>query len=247
MKTINQIAVLITLSVLGFISCTKNFEDINTDKNLATKENFDYSYSLAKAELEYTGNSDFSYETWRVNIIYCSLMMQQLANNSWYSGDKYIANDGWTSSYFQVAYPSQVKYILDIIRNLKDNPLYSNLYNITRIVKVLIFHRITDLYGDIPYFEAGNGLEGSNSFITKYDSQKDIYTDFFKELDEAQKALDKTKDIIKNDLIYQGDIDKWKKFANSLMLRLAMRLTKVDIGTATAMAEKNHFLNPSGS
>src|SRR6187549_1830186 len=88
---------LLTLSVFIFSECTDGFEDLNTDKNKANAESSQPLYNLTRAQLEYSGNSDFSYEMWRVNIIYCGMMMQQLANTSWYAGDKYMQNDGWAS------------------------------------------------------------------------------------------------------------------------------------------------------
>lgn len=92
-----------------------------------------------------------------------------------------------------------------------------------------LYHRITDLYGDIPYTEAAKAYT-DKIFLPKYDSQELIYKDMLKELDEAASALDAAKiGFGKADLIYNGDIVKWKKFAYSLMLRLGLRLTKVDV------------------
>src|SRR5690606_15343662 len=62
----------------------------------------------------------------------------------------------------------------------------------------------------------------------KYDKQEDIYTDFFKELSESVAQLDASKDVNPQDLFYKGDVTKWKKFGNSLRLRLAMRLVKIN-------------------
>src|SRR4051794_27963591 len=93
----------LVLVVFSTTRCTKKFEELNTDPNSVTVNNYSPIYSLTRAQLEYTGNSDFSYETWRVNIIYSGMMMQQLANASWYAGDKYFQNDAWANAYFDVA------------------------------------------------------------------------------------------------------------------------------------------------
>src|SRR5215218_10152824 len=106
MKRYNKILWVMMLVLAG---CTRNFEELNTDPNSVTVNNYNPVYNLSRAQLEFTGNSDFSYETWRVNIIYAGMMMQQLANASWYAGDKYIQNDAWASAYFDVAYRDQVK------------------------------------------------------------------------------------------------------------------------------------------
>ena len=241
MKRINKLLAGTIVTTLLFASCTKNFEELNTDPNSVSASNYPPVYNLTRAQLEFTGNSDFSYETWRVNIIYCGMMMQHLANASWYAGDKYIQNDAWANSYFEVSYRDQVKYVVDLLQITRDNPARANLYQIGRIMKVMIFHRITDIYGEAPYSEAGLGYY-DRIFTPKYDIQKDIYDDMLKELDEAASALDPAKDQPgTGDLVFRGagnSIQLWKKLAYSMMLRLAMRLTKVDAATAKTWAEK---------
>ena len=156
MKPINKFLYISALFGAAVLSgCTKDFEEINTDTNSVTANNYVAVYNLTRAQLEYTGNNDFSYETWRVNIIYAGMMMQHLANTSWYAGDKYIQNDAWAASYFEVSYRDQVKYVVDLLEITRDKPVYANLHQIGRIMKVMIMHRITDIYGDIPYSEAG--------------------------------------------------------------------------------------------
>jgi hypothetical protein len=241
MKIYKSYLILFTFVLLVLSGCTDNFEDLNTDKNQANETAYKPAYHLTRAQLEYSGNSDFSYETWRVNIIYASTMMQQLASASWYAGDKYQLNAGWTNAYFDVAYNDQVKYVVDMIKLTEGDAQYKNLHEIGRIMKAMIFHRITDIYGDVPYSEAGLGYH-ENILTPKYDTQEFIYKDMLKELDEATAALDVAADQPGgNDLIYGDEADaiaKWKKLGYSLMLRLAMRLTKADLATAKMYAEK---------
>lgn len=97
--------------------------------------------------------------------------------------------------------------------------------------------RITDLYGDVPYFDAGLGYYSGN-FYPACDKQQEIYADLLKEVEEATNALDETADHPVGDVIHNGDIVKWKRFGNSLLLRMAMRLTKVDPTTAQAYVAK---------
>lgn len=244
MKSLHKI--ILALSLMAIPACTKNFDDINTDQSKGSEESGVPEYNFTRALLEYTGNSDYSYETWRVNIIYCGMMMQQLSNVSWYAGDKYMQNDGWASSYFERAYPDQVKYITDVARITKDNSYLANLYQISRIARVMIFQRLSDIYGDIPYSEAGLGYS-DRTFTPKYDAQQAIYLDMLKELDEAAKALDATKAVPgKGDLIYNKGggvpasqvVGNWRKLAYSLMLRIGMRLSKRDDATAKTWVEK---------
>jgi hypothetical protein len=244
MKSLQKI--ILAISLLTIPACTKNFSDINTDPQRGSEANAVPEYNLSRALLEYTGNSDFSYDTWRVNIIYCSMMMQQLSNITWYAGDKYLQNDGWSSAYFDKAFTDQVKYITDVMRISAGNPNQTNLYQITRIARVMIFHRLTDLYGDIPYSEAGQGYS-KNNFTPLYDSQQSIYMDMLKELDEAASGLNALKPVPgTGDLIYNKggtvsalqSVNNWRKLAYSLMLRLAMRLSKQDVGLAQMWTEK---------
>jgi hypothetical protein len=224
--------ILLTASLLVAAGCTDEFEELNTDQNQVTAESYVPGYNLSRAQIEYAGNSDFSYDTWRVNIIYLSLMMQHFSSTvGWYNGDKYTQSDAFANATFDVAYNSQVKYVVDLMELTKDDPLNANLYQIARITKVMIFHRLTDLYGEIPYSEAGLGFHGK-IFTPVYDSQESIYMDMLNELNEAAQALDASADAPGSvDLMY-GDaadqIGQWKKFAYSLMLRLAMRISEVD-------------------
>jgi hypothetical protein len=247
MNTIYKKILVIALPALMLLpACTKNFESLNTDRNKASENSGEPEYNFTRAILEYTGNSDYSYDTWRVNIIYCSMMMQQLSNATWYAGDKYQQNDAWANALFDKAYPDQVKYITDVIRLTKDDSYHANLYNIARIARVMIFQRLTDVYGDIPYSDAGKGYSASN-FAPKYDAQKDIYTDMAKELEEAAQALDASKVVAgAGDLIYNKGgsvkadvvVKNWKKLAYSLLLRIGMRLSKRDEATGQQWVEK---------
>ena len=115
----------------------------------------------------------------------------------------------------------------DIITRTKDDPSRSNLYNMARIWKAYCFQVLVDTYGYVPYSEAGQAFV-NGIFLPKYDPDDVIYDDLLKELSEAVAALDATGTIEKTDLFYAGDIAKWKKLGNSLLLRVAMRYSKVN-------------------
>lgn len=243
MKAVSKYIFLLGVpAALLLNSCTKKFEEYNKDSNRATSDDYTPAFSLTRAQVEFAGNHDFSFETWRTNIIYLSLMTQQLSSTTgWYNGDKYSRNEVFASSYFAMAYQDQVKYIMDLINITKDKPNYHNLYQVGRIMRVMIFHRITDLFGDVPYKEAGKGVS-DRLYTPVYDPQSEIYADMLKELDEAAKALDNSKDAIPaGDLVYRGEkasVEKWKKLAYSLMLRLGMRMSKADQAKAKQWVEK---------
>jgi hypothetical protein len=222
--------------------CTKKFEEINTNPVSYSQANFDPNYLLTSTQLAYTGSSDFSFETWRTNLIYCSTMMQGFSTViSYWAGDKYLLNPDYAASYWGFssvgAYPEQVKPIVDVIKFTEGKANYKNLHEVARIMRAMIMQRITDLYGDVPYSDAGNGYY-SKIFFPKYDKQQDIYTDLLKEVEDATNKLDPAADKPAGDVFYNGNIDKWKRFGNTLLLRLAMRLSKVDAATAQSYVTK---------
>jgi len=105
----------------------------------------------------------------------------------------------------------------------------NNQIAVARILKAYIYWWITDQWGDIPYSEALKGVQ------PKYDRQQDIYTDLFKELKEAVAQFD-GGDPFKGDILFNGDISRWKKFANSMRLLMALRIIKADAGKAQTEA-----------
>jgi len=228
------------LAVGLFLStgCTKNFDKLNTDPTAFSATNFDPNYLLTTAQLDYTGSQDFSYDTWRADLIYCSDMIQGFATSiGYWAGDKYLSNPEYLAAYWQSdngadgAYSEQVKPIVDMVTTTSTQPQYNNLYQIGRIMKVLIFERITDLYGDVPYSQAGQGYYGKILFPV-YDKQQSIYTNMISELQDATSKLNTSGDIPTGDAFYHGNIAEWQKFGNSLLLRIAMRLSKIDPATA---------------
>ena len=100
----------------------------------------------------------------------------------------------------------------------------NNQIAISRIAKAYTYLWITDRWGDVPYSEA---LKGKADFAPAFDSQQAIYTDLFKELKEAQLQFDGGKTVV-GDILLAGNATRWKKFANSLRMVMALRLSKVD-------------------
>lgn len=96
-----------------------------------------------------------------------------------------------------------------------------------RILKAWFFQLMTDRWGDIPYTDALNGL---STPLPKFDKQQAIYTDLFKELTEAIAQFDGGS-TVKGDILFSGNIAKWKKFANQIRMNMALRLSKVDPST----------------
>lgn len=223
-RYINKIAIIILVLFISN-SCTDGFEEMNTSGSLITQELVDvnmlFTQVLANSVVENQENGFGTTGNW-------AGMSVSGANRPFAMGE---SNGVWNSTYSNYARNlSDIIYICSTRENAED---LINKKAIARILKVWVFARATDTYGDIPYFESTLPVE--NAVTTpKYDEQKEIYADFFKELKEAVNEMDDAKPSYGNaDILYKGNIDKWKKFANSLRLRLALRIRYADAALAS--------------
>jgi hypothetical protein len=235
-----KLSIYIVLGCVTLIaSCTKKFDSINTDPTRASAGNFDPNLLLPTAEINYLSNI----QGYSGAILFQSMWAQIFANAeypSYYSnGDKYVASGNiltydasiWNNSYSSASTAKEIQNLT------AENPDLSNLSGIAFIVQLINLELITDVYGDCPYSQALQAKTG-NVVLPVYDKQSDIYPSMLNSLDSVLSTLDGSKAKPTNDLIYNGDITQWKKFGYSLMLRMAMRLTKVDAATAQKYAEK---------
>src|SRR5690606_1301253 len=103
-----------------------------------------------------------------------------------------------------------IKLLVQGIEVTTDDPSLSNLRNMMRIWKAHVFMGMVDTYADVPYFEAGRAYLDAN-FTPVYDDDAHIYDDLYNELTSASAALSSSGDEVPEDLIYGGDIAKWKK------------------------------------
>lgn len=214
---------------------TEELHDLNVNPQAVNQIDLHYLFSAAQLSMASQGASgDNRYTDWRTNIGLASTAIQQLATNGSISaaGMYYRHNEETSAAIFDFTYNDQLKNLAEIIRQTGEGGYAEgqlpNLRNAARILRAWNFQRLTDFYGAIPYFEANRGLE--KIYFPTYDKQSEIYPDLLKELEEASAALDPTLDdqgFAQSDMIYQGDIIKWKRFGYSLMLRLAMRVSNV--------------------
>lgn len=226
---------IILVFVLMFGSCDDGFEDLNVNPTKSSQ--LDPSIKLSYIQL-YTGGSNYvAFLFW--NVIHLMENMQQINNTSY--TNSFLYKTGHHYRFFEEQFKTTVKNIADLEAQLElsDAPTASVDLAIVKVQKVLIFSRLTDAYGDIPYSEAGKGLLEGIRF-PKYDKQSDIYADMLLQLEAATTVLSLggQSSYGNGDLLYGGDASKWKKFANSLMLRLAMRMVKVDPNAAKTWASK---------
>jgi hypothetical protein len=239
-------ALLIIIIVAG---CdTDELHNMNLNPNAVNQIDMNYFFTAAQLSAGNNGLRDNRYTDWRTNIGMCAHAIQQLASTSTGTisvGDKYLDNDVEPSNApWDHFFAGDGRVTKEIIKQTGPGGFYEgakvNTRSAARILRVLAFHRLTDWYGSIPYFEANMGIDGI--FQPKYDKQKDIYTDLLKELDEACaefNAADVDYTSFKTaDVIFKGDVAKWKKWGYSLMLRLAMRVSNVDAALAGTYVTK---------
>jgi len=217
---------------------TENLHRLNENPTVA--ESIDPGFILAYTQLQTSGER---FENWRTQLIYQSTMIQQLsALAGYWSGDKYFWNDEYSGALWARAFTNYIKDLTNLVEitdpTVSGQEQWVNYHAIARIWKVVAFQRITDIYGDVPYFNAGKGFS-ERVFFPQYDSQQEIYLDMLKELEEAAMMLNNSAaNPGTQDLIYGGNIDQWKRYAHSMMLRLALRMVKVDAAAAQQWTQK---------
>ena len=220
--------------LIAFSACDKGFEEMNTNPNAFTEPVLGNLFTTSIIRTAGTGTADRN----RTNIKYFAGTMQYMASLglNW-SGDKNYENNQF-GDLFETIYNVHLKELQQIIAATEGNTDLINQFAIASIWRVFILHRATDIYGDVPYTEAGAGYI-SGTFKPKYDKQSTIYPMMLEQLETSIKQLDATKSTFgSNDVLYQGSIPKWKTFAYSLMLRLGMRLSNVSPDLAKNWVEK---------
>ncbi len=242
-----SMVILTAIALFTSQSCTKNFEEINTDpykpNNVPVGEEFKqvlqniYSYSPAWiTQLQQNLIGD----------VYSGYMMPPTPFRGNSNNMTYFLVDGWNEWPWNVAYSN----VMSPLKRMEDNAgaNYPEFNAWAKICRVAAMHRISDIYGPVIYSKYGVLTTAGG---VEYDCQKDAYDLFFKDLDSATDALTllvgnttATANIKNFDLVYDGDITKWVKFANSLRLRLAIRISKVDPARAKIEAEAaiNHSI-----
>ena len=225
---------------------TEELHDLNVNPNALTEVNVNFLFTAAELSTACNGaGGDNWYTNWRTNVGTCAYAVQQLAavTGGISQGDKYSENQEASQGVWDWYYGDQLKNLVEVIKQTGKGGFEEgrrlNTREAARILKVVNTHRLTDWFGNIPYTEANKGIE--LIYKPKYDKQQDIYTDMLKELDEACANISASNlddGFAASDMIYQGDISKWKKWGYSLMLRLAMRISNVDAATAATYVSK---------
>jgi len=228
-----------------------DFGDLNDDPTSPNQVDADLlvSRAIAYGTLRYT-----TYQ--RSQHLFGNMYAQYFANLNpdFTTTDRYQSAppyNAWATSLWRMTYASRggIENIGENVENsginiqlainqTRDNPQKVNITSQAKIWKVYLLHRVTDAWGSVPYSEAFEGLEGNRT--PTYDEQEAIYRAMLDTLDAAAERLDPSIQgdrfrLGSADLLYDDDLTKWRRFANSLRLRLALRAAEA----AQSLAEQH--------
>lgn len=219
------------------VSCT-DFTELNTPSDRLTAENLDASLlgqQFAQSQFHGArGNAGGGGLQIGKNL-FADLYAQYFATTAEnFDSDQNVPVGNWLNAAWNYPYGTPGPQIQGLIDFTEENSL-PVLNALGKIWKVYIFHTTTDYWGPIIYSEFGNGETS-----VPYDSQEAVYNAFFADLDSAIGVLTANQSatpFVGHDLIYNGNATQWIKFANSLRLRLAMRVVYADAALAQSQAE----------
>lgn len=228
MKKMNLKIFLVTIAVLVFSNaCTDGFEEMNVNPNSSTTVSPQFLLTTAiERSIDRMWGSNIRYE--RLNIDGPMCWMGYLGRNIYGNeGDDYtiqpsVYNNNWKAFYNDALV--NLNRIL-IITNPEGSAPNSNYEGMALTLQAWIFSMLTDCYGPIPYSQALQGASPTPIYSPAYDSQEFIYASLLDKLKLANSRLVVGGPSVSAsaDILYNGNILRWKKFANSLRLRLANR------------------------
>lgn len=221
MKAAKKLVLVMLLTGL-FVSCD-DFGDINTDPN---------NPSQVRTELLLT-NAQRSMSS-KVGAVMGTLWVQYMTETQYTEAQEYRevnANfNGWYTGALQ-----DLQTIIDLNSNeetagdVLSGGSNANQIAVARIMKAYFYQMITDRWGMVPYSEA---LQGRENLQPAYDQQSAIYEDLITEYKEAADQIDPGSAAVVGDILFEGDMQKWVEFANSLRARAALRLSEANASLA---------------
>jgi hypothetical protein len=216
--------------VITAVNCTGDFDEMNVRPNAITPSSASPTGFIGTIE-RFTFNPDREV-WWRAQLIHADRFADHFrfgfSGSWWNDGLGYEYNVDYTDWYWRDYYtrvPANINEYLNVTKEggTKEN---KNLYAIGLILKAFYYQLITDSFGDVPYSQVADG----ETLAPKYDEQKEIYRQSIADLATAMNLIgNDTEDAVygdqlaNDDLIYQGDLAKWKKLANTLRLRMGLR------------------------
>lgn len=214
------------LVVVALTACTKDLEEINTNPLGFTVASDGALFNSVVESLVPTGNEQFY--IWN-EILYKQTQLAALGVEAW--GNYAIGTEELWKNYYET-----LPAIRELEKRFQEYPVNASVNNMRAMVKILLAYKtfkMTDYFGDMPFTEAGYGYQDIEKLYPAYDKQRDIYISQLDALKEAAGLINDTATMIepyltfkKFDRLFIGDLTMWRKFANSLQLRYAMRMSE---------------------
>jgi hypothetical protein len=214
-----------------FWACTQDFEEINTNNNAPVK----VTSQLLLPDIQRDMINQVLGEAWGIG----NIVIQHTAKNQFVNEDRYLwgeINGIWNTTYSRLR---DIQNIIQLAEESGDNGTKA----VAVIMRAWMYSLLTDTYGDVPYSEAIKAKKGV--FYPKYDTQEAIYEGILADLREANTLLADTKGVVGGDIIYNGNLSKWRKLANSLRVRYLIRISnKKSPATELSQIFSNSSNNP---
>jgi hypothetical protein len=217
---------LFLLLLLILVSCKKDFEEINTDPNSFTSASDGALFNEVVSTLQLGWNEQFYINN---EILYQQTQLAALTKEAW--GNFSIGTDEIWGNYYQ-----SLPEIRELEKRFSQYPDSAGINNMRAMVKIILAlktFKVTDLFGNIPFTEAGYGFQNLDLLRPKFDQQRDIYLFLLEELKWAEENIVENAPLVEPyatftgfDKLFKGDMVKWRKLANSLRLRHAMRMVE---------------------
>ena len=235
-----RVVLVVLTAVLPFAvsSCTDDFVALNTPPHQISEGNIDVGLlGQTFAQSQYRGMFGSAGNFQLGQSLFGDLYSQYFATTAEnFDSDQFVEVGRWINGAWRSFYGNGARALSFVESFSAENEGLELQNAVVKIWKVQLYHRMTDYWGPILYSQVGNG-----DATVAYDSQQDVYMNFFDTLDEAVGVLNQNRGgsvFAGHDQVFDGSVDGWITFANSLRLRLAMRIRYADPGKAKAEAEK---------
>lgn len=226
MKTKTLLYFAFFLGLILLFSCKKDFEELNTNPAYFTTASSGSLFNGVIHSLPLTGNEQFYVNN---EILYKQTQLAALTNAAW--GNFTLGTDDMWSNYYLI-----LPNIRELEYRFSTMTPSDELTNMKAMLKIALAYKtfkLTDIFGDIPFFNAGYGFQDLEYLHPKFDSQKDIYLHLLDELKWCDENINDTATIEDPfatfagfDRLFFGDMLNWQKFANSMRLRYALRMSE---------------------
>jgi len=231
-KTIYTAAAMILILMISG-SCTKDFEELNKNPYYSTVTSIGPLFNSVVESLKLGWNEQFYVHN---EVLYNETQLAVLTRDAW-SNLSLGTEEIWSQYYSALAHIRDIENRIVAMENPDVPDSLNNVKGMLKIITAYKTFRVTDLFGDIPFTEAGRGFQGLEYLHPKYDSQREIYLTLLEDLKWAEENMSENYTcengslmvtIAEYDKLFGGNIRMWRKFANSMRLRYAMRMSEAE-------------------